>query len=383
MASTKFENNMKQEVIFLLPSLEPGGTERNVVNLANAINKERYRALVALGKQEGAFIKELAPHVSIVNLHAFNSFALLLALVEFFKAHNSAIVVSAFPRINVIALAAKLASRSKAKIVITEHSVFSQLSVIAKTPWRRMFAKICMPFLAKALYPKADAIVCVSQGIAKDLSHILGKNAKMSIAYNPIIHDTMYRLAEAPVEHPWFLDSGIPIILAAGRLVACKDYPTLLKAFALALKSRPARLVILGDGSEREALKHLAVTLGISDKVAFLGFQKNPYAYMKKASLFVLSSLQEGFGNVIIEAMACGVPVVSTDCPVGPGEIITHEKDGLVVPMANPEALSQAMLRILDDALLQKKFSEAGKIRAASFSVARGVAEYEKIFQAL
>lgn len=374
---------MKEKITFLLPSLEPGGTERNVVNLANAIDQERYQVSVVLGKKEGNWVKELNQHIAIIDLQAPHSVGLFFALVKFLKDNQTSIFISAFPRINIIVLAAKLVSGSNSKIILTEHSVFSMLPIIARTAWRRAFARAFMPLLARILYPKADAIICVSKGIAHDLSKIIGGSTKINVIYNPIINDEIYQLADSPVNHPWFSDPNIPVLLAVGRLVVCKDYPTLLEAFAQVVKIRPAHLVILGSGPERESLERLVAKMGLSNQIAFLGFQKNPYAYMKRASVFVLSSLQEGFGNVIIEAMACGTPVVSTDCPVGPGEIITHGKNGMLVPMADHKALAKAILDMLSSPLLREEFSIAGKARAGSFSVKRGVQEYEKIFHAL
>lgn len=374
---------MREKIIFFLPSLEAGGTERNVVNLANAMNLDGYEVLLILGEKKGDFVQELNPGIPIIDVCAPHSMGLFFALVKFFKTHNEGIFVSAFPRINIIVLAAKIFSGFSGKVIVTEHSVFSMLPIISRNAWRGAFARVFMPWLAKMLYPRADAIICVSEGIAKDLASIIGRDIKINVIYNPIISDTVYALADSPVDHSWFFDPNVPVILAAGRLVACKDYPTLLAAFALLVKQRPVRLVILGDGPEKKSLEKLTEKLGLSRQVSFLGFKENPYAYMKKASVFVLSSLQEGFGNVIIEAMACGVPVVATDCPVGPGEIITHRENGILVPVQDPKELARVVLEILSNPSLRQVLSVGGKVRAELFSVKRGVLEYEKIFQLL
>ena len=374
---------MKEKIVFFLPSLEPGGTERNVVNLINYLHDEGRIVSLVLGNKKGDFIKDVKAGIPIIDLNASSSLRLFFTLERYFKAQKPDIFISAFPRINIIVLAAKIFSRSTTKVMITEHSVFSMLPVIARNAWRRAFARAFMPPLAKMLYPKADAIICVSRGIAQDLSNIIGGAPKINVVYNPIINDTVYELADLPPDHPWFLNPTTPVILAVGRLVACKDYPTLLKAFALVVQTQPAHLVILGDGPEKEALECLANKMGLSGQVAFLGFKKNPYAYMKRASVFALSSLQEGFGNVIIEAMACGTPVVSTDCPVGPGEIITHKESGMLVPVASPEALAKAIVAILSDASLAQRFSTRGKIRAEYFTVKKSVIAYEAIFKEL
>lgn len=374
------QKNKKISVAFFLPSLEPGGTERNVVNLVNTIDRGVYDVSLVLGKMEGDFLRQVNKDIPIININAPYSLGLFFALVAYLKKNKPDILVSAFPRINIICIIATMYARTGAKIIITEHSVFSLLPVIAKTFWRRTFARFCMPLLAKLVYPHADAIICVSKGIAKDLVDILNGSKKISVIYNPVVSQKIYQLAEEPLTHQWFFNSDIPVILAAGRLVACKDYPTLLRSFALVVEKKPSRLVVLGRGPEQEKLRTLAKSLDIDDQVAFLGFQENPYKYMKGSSIFVASSLQEGFGNAIIEAMACGIPVVSTDCPTGPAEIIQHGVNGMLVAMEDPKALAETILDVLNNNELRIKLSSAGRQRAGDFSVENSVLQYEKVF---
>ncbi len=373
--------NEKITVGFFLPSLEPGGTERNVIHLVNTINKSKYNVSLILGKKEGDFVKEVPQDIAVTNLDASYSIRLFFKLITYLKYKKPDIFVSSFPRINIICIAARSCVRVRTKIMITEHSIFSLLPVIAKTPWRRTFARFFMPILAKLLYPMADSIVCVSNGIATDLKKIVNAPGKIKVIYNPIINETIYRLAQEPVNHRWFLDRETPVILSVGRLVACKDYPTLLRAFKLVIEKQPAHLVVLGSGPEKQKLIDFAKKINIFEYVAFLGFQENPYKYMAKASVFVLSSLQEGFGNVIIEAMASGVPVVSTNCPTGPGEIIEHMKNGILVPVNDEKTMATAMLKILNNPALAEEFSEEGGKKAKFFSVKKSVEEYEKVFQ--
>ena len=145
----------------------------------------------------------------------------------------------------------------------------------------------------------------------------------------------------------------------------------------------PARMAILGEGKDRGTLEKLAKELGISDKVAFLGFQKNPFKYMKRATVFVLSSLHEGFGNVLVEAMACGTPVISTNCKSGPSEIIEDGKSGILVPVSDYQSLSKAIIKVLSDDSLRQKFSAEGLERVKHFSVQKNIRGYEKVFQEL
>lgn len=375
--------NRKITVAFFLPSLEPGGTERNVVHLVNTINKEKYAVSLVLGMAHGDFMQEINSDIPVVSLGVSHSITTFFSLITYFKKNQPDIFVSAFPRINIICISAKIFSGVKTKIIISEHSIFSMLPVIAKTFWRRLFARFFMPWLGRLMYPKADAIICVSQGVTDDLSNIVKDVNKIKVIYNPVIDENIYQLAKEPLDHPWFSDNNIPVIIAVGRLVACKDYPTLFKAFGQVLKEQPSRLVILGKGPEKEKLVNLVDQMGIAQHVIFLGFRPNPYKYMKRGSVFALSSLQEGFGNAIIEAMACGVPVVSTDCPTGPGEIIEHMKNGILVPVGKPQQMAQAILTVLENPALAQKLSVEGEKRAKFFSVEKSVKEYEKIFQEL
>ena len=376
----------KITIAFFLPSLEPGGTERNVVNLVNYIDKKRYAVSLVLGTAEGNFLKEINNDIPIINLHTRRSTTTFFKLVAYFKKTQPDIFISAFLRINVICIAAKIFSKAKTKIIITEHSVFSFLPIISKTFWRGMFARFFMPSLCNWLYPKADAIICVSKGIADDIIKTVSRALKVTVIYNPVIVSNIYQLAQEPIDHSWFSadsNSKIPVITAVGRLVTCKDYPTLFKALKLVLKRQLCRLVILGEGPQKEALMQLADRMGISQNVAFLDFQQNPFRYMARGSVFVLASLQEGFGNVIIEAMACGASVVSTDCPVGPGEIIENMKNGILVPVGDEKSMASAIFKVLNDPVLAEQLSTAGRERAKFFSVAKNVGEYEKVFDEL
>ncbi len=367
-------------IAFFLPSLEPGGTERNVVNLINNIDRKKYRLSLVLGEAGGDFTREVNKGIPIVNLDVSYTLGLFFKLIKYFKKEEPDIFVSAFPRINIVAIIARILSGKKTKIVITEHTIFSFLPIIAKTFWRRFFARVFLPGISKFVYPKADAIICVSNGIADDLLKIIRCSEKVRVIYNPVTSAKIYKLAKEPLSHSWFSNSKIPVIIAVGRLVKCKDYPNIFRAFSLILQKEPARLVILGRGPEKEKLIQLADKLDLSKNIAFLGFQKNPYKYMKKASVFVLSSLQEGFGNVIIEAMACGTPVVSTNCPAGPDEIIENGKNGILVSVGDYKELAKAIQKVLNSPFLRKKFSDEGKNRAQDFSIINSVKQYEEVF---
>ena len=237
--------------------------------------------------------------------------------------------------------------------------------------WKRRY----LPGLLRHAYPMADAIVAVSDGVADRLARKTGlPRAAIRTVYNPVVVPELPALAAEPVAHPWFRPGGPPVVLGVGRLVEQKDFPTLLRAFALVRQRRPARLVILGDGpaEARRDLEAVAAGLGCAEDLDLPGFVANPFAYMARASVFALSSLHEGLPGALIQALACGCPVVSTDCPSGPSEILEHGRHGRLVPVGDHEALASAILACLDD----PSGREERVARAAAFGLERAVDRY-------
>ena len=199
------------------------------------------------------------------------------------------------------------------------------------------------------MYPYADRTITVSKEAAEDLSHFIGLNrGEIDVIYNPVIGPNVKGKMEKSVDHPWFSDESIPVILGVGRLLEQKDFPTLIQAFAKLRTSRSSRLVILGEGDRRPFLEDCVERLGLSEHVWMPGFKPNPLKYMANADVFVLSSKREGLGNVLIEAMACGTPVVSTDCKSGPSEILKGGEYGRLVPVGDSSALAAAIEEALD-----------------------------------
>lgn len=381
----------KIKITFFLPSLECGGAERNTINLLRNLNKENYTISLLLAEKKGDFIKDVPESIPIFSFDARGLLKIFLNLIKYFKEEKTDIFISAFPRFNAVSLLAKRFSGGKAKIIITEHLSFFLLYKNAKTISHRFIARFLFPYFMNFFYPDADAIVCVSKGIAQEISLISNRTNKVKVIYNPVADSKILEMAEKQIDHPWFLNPfgsaqdelKIPIILMVGRLSKTKDQPTLFRALSLIIKKQPARLVIVGNGTEENKLTKLASKLNLSKNILFLGFQDNPYKYMKRASVFVLSSLQEGFSNVIVEAMVCGTPVVATDCRSGPGEIIQDGINGLLVPPQDQIALAGAILKILNNPVLAKSFSIEGKKRAEFFSIQKSVREYENLFSEL
>ncbi len=228
----------------------------------------------------------------------------------------------------------------------------------------------------RLLFPAAAHVVAVSRGVAAAVAEAAGvAEGRLSVIHNPAVTPAaLRRAAEAP-HHPWFADGGPPVVLGVGRLAAQKDFPVLLEAFRRAAAERPCRLVILGEGPVRGALEGRVRALGLEAQVSLPGWVENPWAFMARAALFVLSSRHEGFPGALVEALACGCPSVSTDCPAGPAEIL--EDPSLLAPVGDPEALAGVMLR----ALARPPDRPALRARAARFSMERAVAGYEGVME--
>ena len=226
----------------------------------------------------------------------------------------------------------------------------------------------------------AAHFVGVSQGVAKGLAGVLGGSFdNITPIYNPVVTPEIQARMKEPPSHPWLADGGAPVILSAGRLAGQKDFPTLIKAFARLAARRPCRLIIMGEGRMRRRLERMVRGLGLEDRISLPGWVDNPFALMSRASLFVVSSRYEGLSMVLVEALACGCPGVSTDCRFGPPEILRQGELGALAPVGDPRGLAEAMERVLDrppDARLLRE-------RAADFSVDRAVEAYEKLFSTL
>jgi glycosyltransferase involved in cell wall biosynthesis len=227
--------------------------------------------------------------------------------------------------------------------------------------------------LMRAFYRSASAIVAVSKSVAESVSAGLGiPPQRIRTIYNPVVTPELHAKATAPLDDPWFQPGTPPVVLGVGRLAPQKDFSTLLRAFAEVRATRPARLAILGEGAERPALEALARQLGVADHVRLLGFDHNPFRYMHRSAVFALSSMFEGLPGALIQAMACGCRVISTDCPGGSREILQGGELGPLVPMRDPHALAAGISRLLADAergparlaLPVDRFTEKGAVDA-------------------
>ncbi|GAB4348865.1 MAG: glycosyltransferase [Immundisolibacter sp.] len=287
----------------------------------------------------------------------------LPALVRYLERERPAALLSGGEWPNVIALAARRLTGKPARVVVSEHIHVGASTAGAAARKRRHL----LPRLMARLYPAADAVVAVSEGVREDLlARFSLPAARVHAIYNPVITQPLLAAREAPLDDPWFAPDAPPVLLNVAQLRVQKDQATLLRAFAHVRQRRPARLLILGEGHLRPALEALARELGIAADVRMPGFVPNPLAYMRRARLFVLSSAWEGLPTVLIEALACGCPVVSTDCPSGPREILDGGRYGRLVPVGDVEALTAA----IEAALAADVDRQALERRALAFSAA-------------
>lgn len=332
-------------IALFLRTLGGGGAERVLLNLAQGFVDRGLKVDLVVSAGEGLDLWQIPSDVRIINLDAPRVSASIPKLIAYLRRERPTAIVPSLHYANEVAILAKYLAGVPTKVLIPEHNMLStEVKYHEKGSRQRL-----IPLAVRFLYPLADCLVAVSHGVAKNLAQITGLSPeRIHVIYNPVITPQLYEMAKEPVDHPWFKLGEPPVILAVGRLEDQKDFPTLIRAFALVHQKRPARLVILGWGPDRPQLEALIQELGIEQDVFMPGFVSNPYAYMAKASVFTLSSAWEGMSNVLIEAMAVGTPVVSTDCKSGPSEVLDNGKYGLLTPVGDSGALAKAILQILD-----------------------------------
>ena len=388
-----------RRVAFVMHGFSGGGMERSMLRLAEAFIARGLAVDFVVGQANGELLHDVPASARIVELakhpvlrarpHGLaadpRAFALLLrpqsmmgmlkplvrrlpSLVAYLRETRPDAVLAAEPRYNVIAVWGRQLSGLTSRVVISERIQVSRHTSLGD-PW----GQPGLHGLLRRAYLNADAIVAVSDGVADDLAAYAGiPRERITTVYNPVVGPDLGAKAREPLDHPWFAPGEPPVILAAGRLDPQKDFSTLIRAFAELRSRRPVRLMILGGANRirlayAEELRALPATLGVADDVAMPGFADNPFAFMARASIFVLSSLYEGLPGVLIQALACGCPVVSTDCPSGPAEILDNGRFGPLVPVGDVAALARAIGQVLD----APPPAESLRARAELFSVGR------------
>ena len=400
-AGSRTSPTAARRIAIVMHGFTGGGMERSMLRLGEGFLARGYAVDFLVGKIHGELVDDVPREARVVELDKasvhgarWHALAADLAswsmvfrprtrlaglkplmrrvppLVKHLRRSRPDAILAAEPRYNLMAVWARQRSGLTSRVVISERIQVSSHAAF-DGPWRdrRMHPLLRRGYLA------ADAIVSVSDGVADDLAaHAAIPRERITTVYNPVVGPDLLLKAKAVLDHPWFAAGAPPVVLAAGRLDPQKDFSTLIRAFAQVRSKRAARLLILGgtDWSQRayaEELKQLPGQLGVAEDVSMPGFADNPFAYMARASVFVLSSLYEGLPGVLIQALACGCPVVSTDCPSGPTEILEQGRYGPLIDVGNADAMAQA----IEDQLDHPPTAEVLQGRAALFSVDRSV----------
>lgn len=371
-------------IAIYIPDMSGGGVERQKITLIPALQELGYRITLILHNKKGDLLHALPHDVSLHVLHCRGALTAIPGLIHFMNKERPSILLSSLGHNNIAALIAHRLSIKKTKVIICQHnSLRHETSWTIKREEGASFLTCVryalLPLLTRLLAPYAAGIVAVSCGVADDMARLCRiPRERISVIYNPVIAPDFHKKMDAPSpEHPFLSDQSVPFLIAIGRLVPQKNYPLLLHTVAIALQTTNFRLLILGSGPEKDRLVHYAHTLGIEKNVMFMGFLENPLPLLRHADLFVLSSRYEGFGNVIVEALAAGTPVISTDCPYGPSEILQNGRWGTLVPFDSPHPMAQAILYHLTNPVRHR---EAEKNYGLSFNSTQSAAAYNALF---
>ncbi len=351
-----------------------GGVERMVVNLIRGFAELGRQMDLVLVRAEGPHLQHLPRQVKRVHLGTRHTFAAVPALARYLRRHRPVALLAVKDRAGRAAVLARWLAGTDTRIVMRLGT-----NVSTAMAERTAMARRLRFWPIRRLYPRVDRIVAVSAGVAEDTARIAGMaRGRIQVIPNPVITPELPGLAAAPCDHDWFQPGPPPVIVGAGRLQHQKDFPTLIHAFAQVRKRRPCRLVILGEGNGRARLQALIAALGIAADVDLPGFRTNPYPFLARADLFVLSSRWEGSPNVLTEAMALGTPVVATDCPSGPHELLDGGRYGPLVPVGDAQAMARAMAETLD----HPPPSETLRTAVAEYTQAKSAERYLEVLEA-
>jgi len=372
-------------------ALTGGGAQRRTLTLARAFAERGLRVDLVVVSRHGSLVREVPDNVRLVVLHSHwgrvvarlerrvnlrgvETLVSIPALARYLRRERPDVLLSAASHVNLVAVWARRLARVPLRLVLRASN--EPLGYPEMWPYAQRAIRRFLHWTAKRVYPWADAVIAVSDGVADGIARLTGMpRRKIVTVYSPIVTPQLFVQAREPVAHPWLAPGEPPVVLGVGTLKIQKDFETLIRAFARLRASRPARLVILGNGALRPALERLVRELGLEADVALPGYVDNPYAWMARAAVFVLSSAWEGLPGVLVEAMACGCPVVSTDCASGPSEILEKGLYGPLVRVRDSGALADAIASVLDAPLPPERL----RVRASEFSVAPAVDAYLRV----
>lgn len=359
---------MKVKIALFVGSLGGGGAERAMLDIGRGLAHRGFVVDLVLMQSAGPYLEEVPGSVRVVSLNSYGLLATLPALMSYLRRRRPSVLLSTLSTCNTAALLARVQLRRCLPVIVRQASHFS-----TDRASRSLRGRIALA-VERALWRFADAVVTNSSAGADDVKRIAPRiSPRVRVIRNPVVWPDLRARAAEPVDHPWLSDDDVPVVLTAGRLNPVKNHAALLRAFALVAVERTARLVILGEGAERDPLLASARELGIADKVDLPGFQRNPFAWMARARVFVMSSLFEGSPNVLVQAMACGTTVVSTDCPGGTREILGDGAWGALTPVGDHRALAAAISDAMDNPMAPGQLIK----RANDFSAESSINDYQ------
>lgn len=356
------------KILFVRPSLGMGGADRVTLNILKSYDRNLYDCDLFLNKRQGEFLADVPNDIDVITSNSHNVLFMLFPLLKRLKKEDYDYVYSTSGGTNVAVVLASLLFRNKFKSVISFRS-----SVIQKEK-SRLKAMIWLS-LRKATLRYADFCTVVAKELEVDVAATYKiSREKIFTVNNPIINGDLLKLKNEPLED--IFDPLRPSILAVGRLIKVKNYDLLIESFASIADKTEAILYILGEGKERNNLVTLSEKLGVKDRVKFVGFDKNPFKWMSKVDIFVLSSNNEGMPGVLIQAMACGACCVSTDCKTGPKELIEDGYNGFLVKVGDGQSLSIKMRQLLNNDSLAAQFRERAPRAINRFNEKEGIESY-------
>lgn len=357
-------------IMIYLPNMHCGGVERVALNLCQSLLALGLNVTLALNEKKGELLSQVPRGATIISLDSTRTLDALPRLIHCLKREQPDVLLSGLGHNNIVAIWAKCLAGVKTAVVIGQHNALSSESSSSPS-WQHRI----LPLLYRIFSRFADGILAVSKGVADDMAAQCGiPREKISVIYNPVV--TSRSGDSGSCTHSWLADKDVPVFVGIGRLVLQKNFQLLIRAFATLSNRYRARLIIIGDGPLRQELKGLACRLGVADAVDLIGYRQDPYPYFEHAAAVVLPSRFEGFGNVLVESMSCGTPVISTDCPFGPSEILANGDYGLLVPIDDPGSMADAMALTLT----RPRQSELLMRRASEFSTEAISRQYLTLF---
>jgi len=368
----------KNKILLIISSLRQGGAERVFTYIASYLDKKKYEITLILYEEKGPYLADLPGHIKIYDFQKQNSwdlFKLIFRTRRVIANVKPDMVLSFLFYTNIVTGLAVLFLKRKFKNIFLERSYPPEYLRRIPFGWIKKWLMIFT-------YRTGDLIITNSKKteiVLEKKFHVQSK--KVRTIYNPIDLERVITKSKEGVAHPFFDKKHSQVIVSAGRLTGQKRFDRLLRVFSIVKKMNPeACLIIIGEGDLRPVLCELAVKLNVHEAVEFIGFKNNPWAWISKADIFVLSSDYEGFPNVLLESMACKTPIVSTDCLSGPGEIITNGENGLLVPTLDEEGMAAAVNTLLNDKELRRKFSQAGFEGIDEYGINKILPQYERLF---